>query len=84
MRILQVSSATNGWACSRGGQLRSSQKYIARFEGREEGSPEEAGEPVHVSERDKHRKPLRVHTMSQEEWEAVSIYQVFAFKKKSQ
>jgi len=38
-------------------------------------------EPIYLSERDKSRRPLRVGTMSKDEWEAATIYTTFAFKK---
>ena len=53
--------------------------FIERYEGRQEGDPYQVGEPIFLF--DKHRKPMRVGTMSKEEWEAVSLYTTFAFKK---
>jgi len=64
---------------------RVAREFIRQFEGRRaEGDPyPKVGEPVYLSERDMNRRPLRVGTMSKDEWEAVTLYLTFAFKKKS-
>lgn len=89
-RLLRAIKALEPYPASRSGGLVGdgvpgnydvAKEFLERHYGRKEGDKWAAGEPLFVLD---DREPIVVGTLSKEEWEAITLYCVFAYKRPSQ